>query len=253
MSGPAGQQKEMTFWDHLEELRGTLFRSIAAVLLLSVLGFIFKKPLFDFVLGPSKPDFFVYELLGWDITMTLINVDVSAQFFAHLRAAAAAGLVIAVPYILWEIWRFIAPALYSNERKAVNGSFLLASLLFYVGVAVGYLLVLPVCIQFFMNYTVSPEVANNITLNSYMSLFMSTVVLMGVVFEFPVLIIILSSIGVVSRGTLRKGRRYAIVAVLIVSAIITPADPLSMIVVAIPLYLLYEASILCCREGSAQA
>lgn len=238
----------MTFWDHLEELRGNLFRSIVAVCLFTVLGFIFKTLLFDIVLGPSRPGFCVYRWLGWDMNMSLINVDVSAQFFAHLKASASAGLVLAFPYIIWEIWRFIAPALYANERKAVSHAFALSSILFYIGVAVGYFMVLPVCIQFFMNYTVSPDVANNITLNSYMSLFTGTVLMIGLVFEFPTVVVILSNIGLVDKDMLRKGRRIAIVAVLIVSALITPADPLSMIVVAAPLYMLYEFSILCCAE-----
>ena len=243
-----GGEAEMSFWDHLEVLRGTIFRSIVAVLLASVLGFVFKDILFGVILGPSRPDFCIYTLLGWDITMTLINVDVSAQFFAHLRAAFSVGLVVAFPYIVWELWRFIAPALYAKEKKSVRGAFLMASFLFYAGVAVGYFLVLPVCVQFFMNYTVSPDVANNITLNSYMSLFMSTVLMIGLVFEFPTLIVILSHIGLVSRKMLRKGRRYAIVVVLIIAALVTPADPMSMIVVAAPLYLLYEIAILCCKQ-----
>ena len=240
---------EMSFWDHLDVLRGTIFRSILAVLLASILGFVFKDILFGFILAPSRSGFCVYELLGWDITMTLVNVDVSAQFFAHLRAAVSVGLVVAFPYIIWELWRFIAPALYNKEKKSVGRAFLLASFLFYAGVAVGYFLVLPVCVQFFMNYTVSPEIANTITLNSYMSLFMSTVLMIGIVFEFPTLIVILSHIGLVTRKFLRKGRRYAIVVVLVISAIVTPADPLSMIVVAIPLYALYEIAILCCKKS----
>ena len=238
----------MTFWDHLDVLRGTLLRSVFAVLLASALGFVFKDILFEFILAPSRPDFCIYTLLDWRITMKLINVDVSAQFFAHLRAAFSAGIVVAFPYIVWELWRFVAPALYSNEKRPVGGAFVMASFLFYAGVAVGYFLVLPVCVQFFMNYSVSPEVANNITLNSYMSLFMSTVLMVGVVFEFPTLIVILSSIGLVTRERLRGWRKVAFVAVLVISALITPADPLSMIVVAAPLYLLYEAAILCCRK-----
>lgn len=240
---------EMSFWDHLEELRWTLLRSVAAVCILSVLGFIFKEPLFKVILRPAQSDFVIYRLLGWNMDMDLINVDISAQFFIHLRAAVAVGLILAFPYIIWEIWRFVAPALYPNEKKAVGAAFLMSSGFFYLGVLVGYFFVLPVCLQFFMNYSVSPEINNTITVGSYMSMFMSMSLLIGLVFEFPTVIAVLSRLGVVTRGLLRKGRKYAFVIVLALSALITPADPFSMLVLAAPLYLLYELSILLCRDG----
>lgn len=243
--------KEMTFWDHLEELRGTVIRSALAVLLFSVLGLIFKKFLFDVViLSPTRADFIVYRLLGWDFRMDLINVEVSAQFFVHLKAALGVGLILAFPYMIWELWKFIRPALYRNEIKSVRGAFLMSSGLFYLGVFVGYFFVLPVCLQFFMNYTVSDSVSNTITLGSYMSMFISMVLLIGIVFEFPTVISILSRIGIVDGQMLRKGRKYAIVVILVLSALITPSDPFSMLVLAIPLYLLYEASILSIKEAA---
>ena len=241
----------MTFWDHLEELRGTIVRSVLAVCIVSVLGFVFKTALFKIVFGPASPDFVIYRWLGWTFDLQLINVEVSAQFFVHLKAACGAGLVLAFPYIIWELWRFIAPALYKREKKAVRTAFIMSTGLFYLGVAVGYFLVFPACVQFFMNYSVSPDVSNTITLSSYMSMFSGTVLMIGVAFEFPTVILALSSLGVLTRQDLRKGRRYAIVAVLIIAAIVTPADPLSMFVVAIPLYLLYEASILVCHSKPA--
>ena len=239
----------MSFWDHLEELRGTLFRSLLALCLLAVLGFIFKGPLFKIILAPASPEFSIYKLLGWDFELELINVEMSAQFFVHLRAAFGAALVLAFPYIIWEIWRFLEPALYDNERKAVGGAFLMATGFFYLGVAVGYFLVLPACVQFFLNYSVSPAVTNSITIGSYMSMFTSTVLMVGLAFEFPTVIWALSKIGILDRAMLRKGRRYAVVVVLILAAIVTPADPLSMFVVAAPLYLLYEISILMCPKN----
>ena len=245
-----GKEREMSFWDHLEELRGTLFRSILAVCLLAVLGFIFKQALFRLILLPASPDFAVYHLLGWDFTLKMINVEMAAQFFVHLQAAFGVALILAFPYIIWEIWRFIVPALYDNERKAIGGAFFMATGFFYLGVAVGYFLVLPACVQFFLNYSVSPEVENSITISSYMSMFTSTVLLVGVAFEFPTVIWALSHIGILDRSMLRKGRRYAVVAVLVLAAIVTPADPLSMIVVAAPLYLLYEISILMCPKNN---
>ena len=240
----------MSFWDHLEELRGTLFRSILALCLFAVLGFIFKKALFWLILLPTSPEFVIYRLLGWDFTLKLINVEMAAQFFVHLQAAFGAALILAFPYLLWEIWRFILPALYKNERKAVGGAFLMATGFFYLGVAAGYFLVLPACVQFFLNYSVSAQIENSITIGSYMSMFTSTVLLVGVAFEFPTVIWALSHIGLLDRPMLRKGRRYAVVAVLVLAAIVTPADPLSMIVVAAPLYLLYEVSILMCPKSN---
>lgn len=246
----SGTEKEMTFWDHLEELRGTIFRSLLAVCLFSVLGFIFKRLLFDVVLLPASQDFFIYRLLGWTFDLELINVEVSAQFFVHLQAACGAGLILAFPFIIWELWKFIAPALYKKEKKAVRTAFLMASGLFYMGVAVGYFLVLPACVQFFLNYSVSDQISNTITIGSYMSMFTSTVLMIGVAFEFPTVIWMLSKMGILTREQLRKGRRFALVIVLVIAAIVTPADPLSMMIVAAPLYLLYEIAILLCSKSA---
>ena len=243
----------MTFWDHLDVLRGNLFRALGAICLCSILGLALKGPLFDgVVLAPTRPDFIVYRLLGWSFSMQLINVEVSAQFFVHLKAAFAVGVIVAFPYVIWEIWRFLAPALYEREKKPVRTAFLMSTGLFYLGVLVGYFIVLPVCLQFFMNYTVSDAVANTITIGSYMSMFFSMVLLIGVVFEFPTVVLALNRLGVLDRSVLRKGRRYAFVIVLVLAALITPADPFSMFVLAIPLYFLYELSILLCSKSVAK-
>lgn len=242
---------DMTFWDHLEALRGNIIRSLLAISLFAVLAFCFKKILFDgIVLAPVSRDFITYRLLGIDMDMKLVNIDLSAQFFTHLRVAAAVGLVMSFPYVIYQLWEFIAPALYQNEKKAVRTAFGMSTGLFYIGVAVGYFIVLPMCLNFFVDYKVSETVENTIALNSYISLFMSMVLMIGVVFEFPTVVVVLSKLGIVTRATLRHYRRHAIVAVLCVSAVITPADPLSMIVLAIPLYILYEASILCARKDT---
>ena len=246
----AGTDREMSFWDHLDVLRGTLFRSLGAVCLCSVLGFAFKTVLFDgIVLAPSRPDFCIYRLLGWDFSMQLINVEVSAQFFVHLKASFAVGVVLAFPYVVWELWKFLEPALYAGEKRPVRTAFALSTGLFYLGVAVGYFIVLPVCLQFFMNYTVSDTVSNTITIGSYMSMFFSMVLLIGIAFEFPSVVLVLNRLGVLGRRTLRKGRRYAVVIVLVLAALITPADPFSMFVLAFPLYFLYELSILLCSKS----
>ena len=238
----------MSFWDHLEVLRGTLFRSVLAVALVSVVFLFIPGPLFKAVLWPSQPDFLLYRLLGLDFGMSLINIDISAQFFVHLKVALLCGVVVAFPYIVWEIWRFIAPALYDREKRAVRKAFRLSSGLFYLGAAVGYCIVLPVCLMFFLNYTVSDTIANTITLNSYIGLFVSMVFLIGLLFEFPTVILVLSSLGIVSRADLRKARKWAFVIVLVLAALITPSDPVSMFVLALPLYALYEGSILICKS-----
>ena len=239
----------MSFWEHLDVLRGALIRVLAVVLALSCLGLAFKEPLFKVILAPARPDFFIYRLLGMDFGMTLINVDISAQFVTHLRASVVAGFILSFPYLVWEIWRFVLPALYAGEKKAVRRTFLLSSVLFYVGAAVGYFIVLPLCLQFFMGYSISPDITNTATLRSYMSMFSSLVLLMGIAFEFPSAILLLSMLGIVDRPLLRRGRKYAFVALLIIAAFITPTgDPLSMLLLAAPLYLLYELSITLCSS-----
>ena len=241
-------QPEMSFWNHLDVLRGTLFRSVLAVFLLSIIFLFARDRLFGIVLWPSQPDFILYRRMGTDFSMNLINTDVSAQFFVHLRMALLCGVVLAFPYIIYELWKFIAPALYKNEKRAVRGAFGLAGVLFYLGMLVGYFIVLPVCLLFFMNYSVSDAVVNTISLNSYISMFISMVFLIGLVFEFPTVAAVLSRLGILTRSMLRKSRRHAFVAILALSAIITPSDPVSMIVLAVPLYALYEFSILICKD-----
>ncbi|MDD7154210.1 MAG: twin-arginine translocase subunit TatC [Bacteroidales bacterium] len=237
----------MSFWDHLDVLRGTLFRSALSVFLASIVMFCFKDFLFGkVILAPSRPDFFMYKILGGGVSMQLINTEVSAQFFVHLKVSFICGLVIAFPYIIYEIWKFIAPALYDNEMRSVRKAFLGSALLFYAGVATGFCLIFPVTLSFFQGYTVSDAIANTITLNSYISMFSSMVILFGIVFEFPVLIAILSNMGIVTREMLTKYRKHAFVGVLIVAAVITPADPFSMLIAAAPLYLLYELSVIVC-------
>lgn len=244
----APKDKEMSFWDHVEELRGTLFRSILAVVSVSVVFLCFPKQLFRAVLWPTRPDFLLYRLPGVDFSMDLVNIELSAQFFVYLKVSVLCGLVLAFPYVIWEIWKFVAPALYDSEKKPVRKAFLLSSALFYLGVAVGYLVVLPVCLMFFVNFSVSDAIVNTISLSSYMSLFTSMVFLIGILFEFPTVIMVLSGMGIVNREMLRKGRKFAVVIVLVLAALITPSDPFSMFVLAIPLYGLYEFSITVCRK-----
>ena len=240
----------MSFWDHLEVLRGTLFRSLLAVLLVSIGVFCFKSFVFDdIVLPPTRGDFFIYKWMGMDVNMSLVNLEISTQFFVHLKVAFQFGFILAFPAICYEIWKFIAPALYQNEKKTIKGVFLAASFLFYLGLYIGYVLIVPISLNFFLGYKISEAVVNTISLTSYISLFMSTTLAFGIVFEFPAVIVILNKLGLVTRDTMKKYRKHAIVVILCIAAIITPADPFSMIVAAAPLLLLYEASIWCCGKG----
>lgn len=245
-----GQTGEMTFWDHLEELRSSLLRMIAVFGIAVVTLFFFKGFLFDSViLAPSKPDFFLYRLFGADFSLTLVNIEVAAQFMIHMKITFICALIVTFPYLVFEIWRFIAPALYEREKKTVRGAFLFASVLFYIGVVVGYTIVFPLMLNFFSGYQVSPDIPNTFSLTSYISMFTSMVLMFGIVFEFPTVAVVLSSLGILSKGTLKSFRRHAICAVLILAAVITPSgDPFSLMVVSIPLYMLYEFSILICRD-----
>lgn len=244
---------EMSFWDHLDELRGNIIRSLIAVCTLAVVAFCFKSYVFDgLLLAPVRSDFFMYRLMKSDFSMNLVNLEVSAQFFIHLRVSMVLGFVLSFPYVVYEIWKFIAPALYEKEKKAVKKAFLFSGFLFYIGIAVGYFLVLPFALNFFQGYSVSDAVTNTVSLKSYISMFMSLVLMFGIVFEFPAVIAAMSQMGIVERSDLRNGRKYAIVAVLVLAAVITPADPLSMIIAAAPLYLLYEASIIVCSKESVK-
>jgi sec-independent protein translocase protein TatC len=246
-----GQTGEMTFWDHLEELRGSLFRMLGVFGAAVVVLFFFKEFLFDSViLAPSKSDFFLYQLLGADFSMTLVNIEVAAQFMIHMKITFISALVVTFPYLIFEVWRFIALALYEREKKAVRGAFLFASALFYIGVAVGYTIVFPLMLNFFSGYQVSPDIANTFSLSSYISMFTSMVLIFGIVFEFPTIALALSAMGILQKETLKSFRRHAICAVLILAAVITPSgDPFSLMVVSVPLYMLYEFSILICRKN----
>ena len=244
------QTGEMTFWDHLEELRGSLFRMLA-VFGVAVVGLFFLKDFLfdDVILAPSKSDFFLYRLLGADFSLTLVNIEVAAQFMIHMKITFICALVVTFPYLVYEVWRFVAPALYEKEKKAVRGAFLFASILFYVGVLVGYTIVFPLMLNFFSGYQVSPDIPNTFSLSSYISMFTSMVMIFGIVFEFPTVALALSSLGLLTKDTLKSFRRHAVCAVLIVAAVITPSgDPFSLMVVSVPLYMLYEFSILICRN-----
>ena len=248
------QSGEMTFWDHLEDLRKSIFRMLAVFMTVTIALFFFKEFLFeDVILAPSKSDFFLYRILGVDVSMSLVNIEVAAQFMIHMKVTFVVSLILVFPYFIYEVWRFLSPALYRNEKRAVSGAFAFASALFYLGVAIGYTMLFPLMLNFFAGYQVSPDVPNNFALSSYISLLTSTVITFGIVFEFPTVVALLSGLGILTREGLKGFRRYALLIVVLLAAVITPSgDPFSLMVVSIPLYLLYEFSILVCKKGGVE-
>lgn len=251
----------MTFWEHLDELRKVIFRGLGLILLFMVVIFIGKDFVFnDVILAPIEGDFALYRwfnalfaLIGLnpldEFSLELINIDLAAQFFIHIKVSFYLAFVVAFPFIIYLIWGFISPALYSNEKGVIKTAFGFASLLFYLGVAVGYFFVFPLTLRFLGTYQVSADVPNQISLNSYISMFVRLILVMGVVFEMPALAAILSRLGVIHRGLLRKYRKHAVVVLMALAAVITPSgDAFTLFMVSLPLYMLYELSILMCKE-----
>ncbi len=249
---------EMSFLDHLEELRWHLIRSTVAVLIFAVVAFLMKDFIFDTVIfGPKKPDFPTYgvfcklsRMLGFSEAFCgnepLFRVQsrvMAGQFSAHIWTSIWAGFILAFPYVLYEMWKFVSPGLYEKERKYSRGFIVIASLLFFMGVLFGYYVVAPLSINFLGSYTVSDEVFNDIDLSSYISTVRAAVIACGLIFELPVIIYFLTKIGLVTPEILKKYRKIALVIVLILSAIITPPDVASQIIVAVPILVLYQISI----------
>lgn len=248
-----------TFWDHLEVLRHVLFRIIGFWLVCAVVLFLFVPWLFDHViLAPCNNDFVFYDLLrslggmfGTDgdfftkeFNVHLVNINLSSPFFIHMSTAFGLSVVLSVPYMLWELWRFVSPGLYPNEKRHVPFVMIIGTMLFIVGLLVGYFVVFPLTLRFLSTYELSELVPNQLTLNSYMDNFVIIVTMMGLVFEIPLVLWFLSIIGLVRRGMLKRYRKHAIVIIFILAAVITPTgDPFTLTVVALPLCLLYELSI----------
>lgn len=242
--------EEMSFWDHLEELRWCLFRVLIALVIIIVGVFIALPHVFDsFVLGPTRGDFFMYRvfgsILGEGGDVDIININVATPFLTHITTSFWMSLVLVFPYLIYQIWVFIKPALFPNEAKGAKIAFTAGTGLFYVGCAVGYLLVFPLTFKFLTQYTIGEGIVNQISLNSYMSNFLTIIFVMGLVFEIPMLAWVLSAIGILKKSFLKKYRRHAIVILVVLAAVITPSgDPFTLSVVFLPLYLLYEVSIL---------
>ena len=239
----------LTFWDHLDELRGTLIRIICAVVLFGIVAFLLKDELFSIVLAPRSSDFITYRLIGTeDFSIHLMNIGLTEQFMIHMKTAIYAGLLVASPYILYELFRFVSPGLYANERHYAVWIVGAAYLMFLVGTLVNYFVVFPFTVRFLGTYQVSPDVANMLTLQSYIDTLLGMSLVMGVVFELPVVCALMGRMGLINGQMMSTYRRHALVAILIVAAIITPTtDAFTLFVVALPIYLLYELSILIVR------
>ncbi|MGD2034344.1 MAG: twin-arginine translocase subunit TatC [Bacteroidales bacterium] len=252
------ENSEMSFLEHLEELRWHIIRSLVAIILVGILAFVFKRIVFDvIILGPSKSGFFTNYWLcrfGTQLLNTsklcinsspikLQNIQMAGQFTAHIKISLIAGIIMAFPYIFYEFWSFVRPALYAKERRLARGSILMISFLFFLGVLFGYYIICPLSINFLYNYQVSDIAINDIKLMSYISIIASVCLASGVLFELPVIVLFLSKIGLLTPAFLRKYRKHALVVILVLSAIITPPDIFSQILVSLPLLLLYEISI----------
>lgn len=250
----------MGFWSHVDALRGVIIKALLVVVAMAIILFIFMPQIFDTViLAPCRGDFVLYRLFekvtalspmlpdfstdGFEVK--LINIQLASQFFIHMSTSLWLAVVLSMPIIFYLLWGFIAPALYPGEKRGVKRAFLLGSLMFFIGVAVGYFVVFPVTLRFLAEYHISQMIPNQISLDSYMDNLMMLILVMGLVFELPLVAWMLGAIGVLKRQFFSKYRRHAIVFLLVLAAFITPTgDPFTLSIVFMPIYLLWEASAL---------
>lgn len=238
-----------SFWDHLDELRTCLIRIIIVVLAGAIVAFAMKTEVFSIVLAPTKSEFITYRWFSQfgdiaDFNLNLINTQLTSQFSVHMQVSIIIGIICVSPYILYSIFAFVSPALYENERKYARLLVVAGYIMFMIGVALCYFLIFPLTIRFLGNYQVSDDVANIITLSSYIDTLTILTLMLGIVFELPILCMLLGKMGILTAEFMKKYRRHAIVIILIVAAIITPTtDVMTLMLVTLPIYLLYEVSI----------
>jgi sec-independent protein translocase protein TatC len=252
-------EAEMSFFDHIEELRWHLVRSSIAIIVITIGVFAYYDEIFDgIIMGPSKTTFWTYRMMceigTWlhrpgmcvdKIHVDLINTEMAGQFTLQINSSLLIGVTLGFPYLLWELWRFIRPALHEKERKAASGFVFYATFLFALGVLFGYYVISPMSINFLAGYTVSSKIKNLFTIDSYISSVATLTLATGAVFELPIVIYILANLGILTAKIMRSTRRYAIVIILIIAAVVTPTpDMLTMTVVSIPLFVLYEVGII---------
>ena len=247
----------MTFIDHLEELRWHIIRAVSSIFVFSIVAFCSKKLVFhDIILGPSRTDFWTYRMLcklGEMMNSPLLCIDelpfiiqsrqMTGQFTMHITSSIVVGLICAFPYAFWEIWRFIRPGLYDEERSASSGAVFFVSMLFGLGVLFGYYIVAPLSINFLSNYQLDPSILNEFDIVSYVSTVTMLVLACAIMFQLPVVVYFLSKAGIVTPALMRQFRKHSIVVILIISAIITPPDVMSQLLVAFPLVILYQIGI----------
>ncbi len=249
---------EMSFWDHLDELRRHLIRIVVALTVLTIVGLIIIPKIFDtIILAPTSSAFITYrffekggEYLPFlpdfsadSFSVSILNINMTTQFMTYLSTSFAFAVLFSIPYLFYEIWKFVSPALYENETKNIKKAFSFGGIMFIIGCLVGYFIVFPLIFRFLITFELSASIENMLSLDSYMSNFYMLILIMGVVFELPLVFWILSNMGLVYRSFFRTYRRHAIVGSLILAAIITPSgDPFSLFVVTIPLYMLWEIS-----------
>lgn len=250
--------EEMSFIDHLEALRWHIMRALLAVLIGAIVVFIYMDFFFDrVIMGPAHRDFITYRALCAashklglgnamcldDINLKLISTEMSSQFMMSFTIAFVGGLVIAFPYVFWEFWRFVRPALTQKELKKTRGVIFWVSLLFFSGIGFGYFLIAPYTVNFFAAYTLSPMIANTFTVSDYIDNIVSLVLGTGIVFQLPLVVYFLAKVGLLTADFLRQSRKFAVVIILVIAAVITPPDVVSQLIVTIPLWLLFEISI----------
>ncbi len=248
---------EMSFLDHLEELRWHIIRSLIAIIVFAVLAFVSKDFVFGMViLGPSKPDFLTYRMLCElseilnsqalcieELPFIIQSRQMTGQFAMHITSSFVIGIICAFPYAFWEIWRFVKPGLYPKERKAARGATFYVSFLFGIGVLFGYFIVTPISINFLSNYQIDPTIMNEFDIISYVNTVTTLVLACGILFQLPIVVYFTTKAGLVTSSLMRKYRKHAIIAILILGAMLTPPDPFSQVLIAIPLLLLYQISI----------
>lgn len=236
---------QMSFWEHLDVLRGSIIRVLVAAVAMGVVAFLFKEQLFDAVLWPRSSDFPAYRLLGTEpFEVKLINTQLTEQFMVHMKVALVVGLFVSSPYIIYVLFRFVQPALYDDERRLSVRLIGSAYTMFVVGVALNYLLIFPLTLRFLATYSVSTDVSTMLSLSSYVDTLLMMSLMFGIVFEIPVVAWLLARFGLLRASWMSEYRRHAIVVILVVAAIITPtSDVLTLVIVSLPIWLLYEASI----------
>ncbi|MEM6642372.1 MAG: twin-arginine translocase subunit TatC [Bacteroidota bacterium] len=260
------EEREMSFLDHLEELRWHLIRSLIAILVFAISAFIAKSFVIDTViLGPSRVDFWTYRMLCQlaeliktpalcidELSFELVSRKLSSQFMTHVIVSFVSGLVVGFPYLFWELWRFIKPGLHPKERRASRGATFSVSLLFILGVLFGYFVIAPISVRFFASYEVSEALQNLFDLSSYISTVTLIVLGSGLLFQLPVVVYFLTKAGLISARLMKKYRKHAIIVILVLGAMITPPDPFSQVLIALPLMMLYQLSIFIARRIEKQ-